>query len=1615
MRIPLFILFILIVSVTLLKGQEIAVNPAPITVHINSGNPRFPFPQFLDYKAGKTLGRDNAAGITDIEMEKTVREAYQIMMNRAVYQNTTVQGTRYIAFNPSGLGSTGPVPDCSEGDGYALLAAAYMADKPTFDGIYMYIHDTKGSVVELFSSCGTISKPDYQFGPGTQGWRPYVSKGDDDAAADGDFDIAMALLTAYRQWPTGGITDDCGRLRTYKELTINFLKTISDTNFVLQNTEVLFNPNWECDPPSPYWNSCPYGTLHPDPRIVPSDDNAYTSGDIGWDGYPKNGNTFSDVTNFVWNGTNFVWKNNTWRIYTRNGGGKPPFIDYVAPSYFRAFADFLESEDPVKYEWNIYQFRRAEASSDWLMGQLNQKGYYPTAGHYTVNADGSQTSFSDSDFAEDARNPWRTIINYVWNGNPTTTWDPVTHEVIPGENTFEYDNAIKLAERAHFNWDTDCYKLGQDPTDLEFRGPAILTDEVTIEGEIAPGVGKHINYNLGSFAPAIVAYHHEKNSEESKDLLADWYRQLTLLWDADMVTSPVPDNRYIKSIPKYFHGWFRVLGLLTVTGNYHAPLLMADPTPKANLKVYLANDKTVASGPRVVNGVIVTPGDEITYTISYRNYSSQKAEDVVITYPLPQEVEFVSASSVGSNSGGILTWNIGTIPGYTSTGETGDDWKTFNPKTYPTYGEVTFKVRVKAGFENTIICNQATITASNSAPYTSNEYPNNETATFEKNCVNIITRSLTISKVADRTVAANGDIVNYTLRFTNSSQNGWLNGGRPDVRVTYSYGLSGPYAGNHYFRVLHGAQEPYINPGNYRISYFLNDAARIGIYDPATNINGWNLKVTILEGGDPDKVTFTSEQYTFGEDVYGKWNQRLIMRFPDTLMATTQHTNMFFAKPGEPNDVLFVHKGIAAPFRMAIQFQAKGGSSACGTVPVGPLMEDDWSYDNTLDVGTNDKHLYFPITPGWFDYQSTYDPSLAIPINEVHVDACNPNYNKNFDRLLVEEWDGYVWRRILGRGPVPGMEMQNVCVTDTLPAELEWQGFTESEALGIKATYDPDTRVISWCTPAMLPGASGIISYAVKATSDCSADLLVDNKAWIQSASQAPIDSSFKVLITCKPIPPLNPIASTIKKSSPEEGYDLNEIIPYTIAFKQTQGTIANPALPSSSDWTSHCGEPLMDFTNTKNPGGTPKLATYDYSHGKNGTLITKIKPELAQPFSLVFRHNGGTPVCSTNPFEGLLLTFVNNSCSQLAIKLFENGTLLSSKVDISYPAPNDTLTIKAELIDNKLLLWINNFNALPYEFDNITYMTPGYVGFYNSNEVTSGAGNPSHQLLYWHTHFDSAFEVSITDPLASNVNYTPASVSTLYTSPGFVPDQATPVYNSTTNTIEWILKTGKTPMLYGDSVAFTFSVKLITCPDGFVNNIVFANMMGVPTNYFGAQEIDKCGTTLPVDFLSFTASRVKDGALLKWAVTNQVDNKGFYIEKSDDGTNFNTIGFTPSVYTNSSTYSFLDREFSAIAYYRIKQVDYNGQFEYSQIRWLRDNAPMIKIYPNPSLDAFNLHIQGEETFRVAIYSSTGQELEQINNLSAGTTLIGSNWAKGVYTLKLISENVVYVYKLVKE
>ena len=172
-----------------LFSMGLSLSANAVKVHINSGNPAYPFPQFLEYACGGNLGTKLPEGLSHAEMEQQIREAYQQHANAFEYTGDEWAGIKYIR------GNIGCPYDCTEGDGYALLAAAYMADKVTFDGLWMRTHDLRRTHTKKYSNCKPTGES-YAYGQ--------FSLGDNDgsfnSAADGDEDVALALYVAYKQW-----------------------------------------------------------------------------------------------------------------------------------------------------------------------------------------------------------------------------------------------------------------------------------------------------------------------------------------------------------------------------------------------------------------------------------------------------------------------------------------------------------------------------------------------------------------------------------------------------------------------------------------------------------------------------------------------------------------------------------------------------------------------------------------------------------------------------------------------------------------------------------------------------------------------------------------------------------------------------------------------------------------------------------------------------------------------------------------------------------------------------------------------------------------------------------------------------------------------------------------------------------------------------------------------------------------------------------------------------------------------------------------------------------------------------------------------------------------------
>lgn len=181
----------------------------------------------------------------------------------------------------------------------------------------------------------------------------------------------------------------------------------------------------------------------------------------------------------------------------------------------------------------------------------------------------------------------------------------------------------------------------------------------------------------------------------------------------------------------------------------------------------------------------------------------------------------------------------------------------------------------------------------------------------------------------------------------------------------------------------------------------------------------------------------------------------------------------------------------------------------------------------------------------------------------------------------------------------------------------------------------------------------------------------------------------------------------------------------------------------------------------------------------------------------------------------------------------------------------------------------------------------------------------------------------------------------------------------------------------------------------------------------------------LPVNWLDFTATLDKDNnANLVWHTASEQNNKGYTVEISSDGTNFEAIGEIKGAGTTAaiSKYTFVKAlETPDRYYFRIKQEDYNGKIEYSKIISLSLKGSFdAKFYPTPAKDELTLDIYTSiiYNFNVDIVNTIGQTVLQLakSSLDEGRHTIKFNTStlnEGIYFYNIHSDDKVQNGKIV--
>lgn len=160
----------------------------------------------------------------------------------------------------------------------------------------------------------------------------------------------------------------------------------------------------------------------------------------------------------------------------------------------------------------------------------------------------------------------------------------------------------------------------------------------------------------------------------------------------------------------------------------------------------------------------------------------------------------------------------------------------------------------------------------------------------------------------------------------------------------------------------------------------------------------------------------------------------------------------------------------------------------------------------------------------------------------------------------------------------------------------------------------------------------------------------------------------------------------------------------------------------------------------------------------------------------------------------------------------------------------------------------------------------------------------------------------------------------------------------------------------------------------------------------------------LPVNWLGFSASWSDNHALLNWTTENEVDNRGFTVERALDGRSFTHVGWVPAHTTeaNRPTYTYVDTEVSPNQsyYYRLRQEDVDGTINYSVIRQLNaqgDRANEVTLFPNPTSGI--LYFSAPQLIKeVVVIDATGRIVRTYDTIEQQADL--STLTPGIYFVR---------------
>ena len=221
---------------------------------------------------------------------------------------------------------------------------------------------------------------------------------------------------------------------------------------------------------------------------------------------------------------------------------------------------------------------------------------------------------------------------------------------------------------------------------------------------------------------------------------------------------------------------------------------------------------------------------------------------------------------------------------------------------------------------------------------------------------------------------------------------------------------------------------------------------------------------------------------------------------------------------------------------------------------------------------------------------------------------------------------------------------------------------------------------------------------------------------------------------------------------------------------------------------------------------------------------------------------------------------------------------------------------------------------------------------------------------------------------------------------------------------------------LNGVSISSNPNIAFVDLDNNGMEDVFFGGNDGELNFYLGAG----CGP-LPVEMAYFNAMAEGQTSILEWMTAMELNNEGFYVERSVDGKNWETLDFIYGAGTtnNAQTYTYIDEApVAGSNYYRLKQMDYDEVFEYSDIRVVQFKGKKVSvdIYPNPVQSFLNINVEGQsDDVMVSIFSVSGQLMHQESFFGINHQVNFSELEGGLYFIRIEGQNINVFQKIIKQ